>query len=106
MEQFILIDGDAVSFMPVFGLAIVTVTPGRVSGSGSGGPGDLIQGKRPCVEGDERGIIVPGCAYMSGQHSIPGVGTLKIERLAPDQVAQNTRFGGKRALLVGSMFAA
>ncbi len=104
MEQFILVDGDTVVFLPVFGLAIVTVMPGRITASG--GATDLIQGKRACVEGDERSVVVPGCAYFSGAHSIPGVGTLKIERLAPDQIAQNTRFAGRRALLVGAMFTA
>jgi hypothetical protein len=105
MEQFILVDGDTVMFLPVFGLAIVTVMPGRITASG--GATDLIQGRRACVEGDERSVVVPGCVYFSGAHSIPGVGTLKIDRLAPDQLAQNTRFGGKRALLVGTaMFTA
>jgi hypothetical protein len=108
MESFILLDGDTVMFLPAFGPAMVTVLPGRMTGSG-GSPGsasDLIQGRRPCIEGDERSVMVAGCSYMAGPHTIPGIGTIRIERLAPDQIAQSTRLGGKRALLVGSLFTA
>jgi hypothetical protein len=38
---------------------------------------------------------------MTPQYSIPGTGMLKIERLNPDQIATNTRIGGKRVLLKG-----
>ena len=34
MPDLVLIDGDVVTFLPVFGAAIVAALPGRISGSG------------------------------------------------------------------------
>jgi contractile injection system spike tip protein len=109
MEDFIVIDGDSVQFTPAFGPAIVIVQPGKITAGQVFPPASdafVIQGRRPCREGDEKSVSLPGCSYMTPQYSIPGTGTLKIERLNADQIATNTRIGGKRVLLKGSTFIA
>ncbi len=102
MSKLILIDGDQVIFQPSFGAATVVVQPGRLR---AGGPATL-GGKKICVEGDESQVAVPGCTYITAQHSIPGTGTLKIAALAGDQTARKTNTGGKPLLLQGSQFTA
>ncbi len=102
MSDFILVDGDTVTFMPSFGAAIVVVAPGTLSGSGPA----KIGGKAACVDGDETNVKVQGCAYTSGAFSTPGVGTLMIDALGGDQKAQRTKTGGKAVLLKGSTFTA
>jgi hypothetical protein len=98
----ILIDGDLANFMPTFSPAIVVVQPGQMKASGKA----TINGKKICVDGDEADLKVPGCQYMTPQYSIPGVGTLKIDRLASDQKAQHSMTGGKLVLLKGGNFTA
>jgi hypothetical protein len=102
MADFVLIDGDKAMFLPAFGQAIVTVKPGQLKGSGPG----TIGGKRICVAGDESSVSVPGCMYIAGPFSIPGSGTIKIDRLAGNQTAQKTNTGGKAVLLKGGNFTA
>lgn len=100
--DYVLIDGDQAIFQPTFGAATVAVQPGKLIASGPGTVGN----KPMCVEGDEGTVKVPGCIYMTPQHSIPGVGTLEIASLAGDQKAGKTQTGGKKVLLVGSNFNA
>lgn len=102
MSKLILMAGDKVVFLPAFGAAIVIVKPGKLQGSGPA----CIGGKKVCVVGDEARVNVPGCTYMTPQYSIPGVGTLKIAKLAGDQKAKKTRSGGKALLIMGSQFSA
>lgn len=102
MPDFILIDGDLANFMPNFGAAVVTVRPGVLEASGPA----TLNGKKLCVDGDEKQVSVPGCPYYTAQYSIPGTGTLKIEALAADQKAQKTSTGDKLVLLKGSLFTA
>lgn len=102
MADFILIDKDKANFMPNFGAAVVVVQPGTLKGSGS----VSLNGKKLCVEGDEKEVSVPGCSYMTPQFSIPGMGTLKIAALAGNQRATKTRTGGKAVLLKGGTFTA
>ena len=102
MTDFILMEGDKANFMPAFGAAVVVVQPGDLKGSGPA----TLSGKKLCVDGDEKQVSVPGCAYMTPQYSIPGTGTLKISGLAGDQKAKKTQTGGKVVLLKGSMFKA
>ena len=102
MPDFILIEGDKANFMPNFGAAVVAVQPGDLKGSGPA----TLTGKKLCVDGDEKKVSVPGCAYMTPQYSIPGTGTLKIASLAADQKAKKTNTGGKAILLKGSTFTA
>ena len=102
MPDYILIDGDIVQFMPAFGAAVVTVQPGKLQGSGPA----TLNGKKVCVAGDETKVSVPGCPYISGAFSVPGVGTLKIMSLAPNQKALKTKSGKKPVLLKGANFIA
>lgn len=102
MEDFILVDGDTVTFLPSFGAAIVVPQPGKLAGSGPA----TLKGKKLCVEGDEGDVSVAGCTYMTPQYCIPGTGTLKIASLAGDQKAKKTKTGGKAVLLKGKKFTA
>ncbi len=102
MSDTVLLDGDQVVFLPVFGAAVVAVQPGRLPGSGPA----TVQGKKVCVDGDEGRVQVPGCSYFTPSHPIPGTGTLKILALAPDQRAQHCQTGGKPMLLKGGQFQA
>ena len=102
MPDFILVDGDIVTFLPTFGAAMVVPLPGVLKGTGLA----TLNGRQLCVDGDEKKVTVPGCVYMSGPHVIPGVGTLKIDSLAPNQKALKTRTGGKPVLLKGLFFNA
>jgi hypothetical protein len=105
VSDFVLIDGDIVMFLPLFpqpSPAIVTVLPGKLEGSGPA----TIGGKKICVEGDEGKVKVSGCAYLTPQCPIPGVGELTIEALADDQKAGHTKTGGKPVLLKGTKFKA
>lgn len=102
MNKLLLIEGDKAIFLPTFGAATVVVQPGTMQASGPA----TIGGKKICVDGDESKVQVPGCMYVTAQHSIPGTGTLKIASLAGDQKAQKTKTGGKAVLLKGSQFTA
>ena len=59
MDDFILIEGDQVIFLPNFGAATVVVKPGQLKGSGP----CTLNGKKLCIVGDEAGVSVPGCTY-------------------------------------------
>jgi len=100
--DFVLIDGDKANFLPNFGAAVVVVKPGTLKGSGPG----TLNGKKLCVDGDEKQVSVPGCTYMTPQYCIPGTGTLKIDALAGNQKATKTQTGGKVVLLKGGSFTA
>jgi hypothetical protein len=102
MADFVLIEGDLAMFLPTFGAAIVVVRPGTLTGSGPA----TLDGKKVCVDGDEKNVSVPGCMYVAPPYVIPGTGTLKIAALAGDQKAQKSETGGKPVLLKGSMFTA
>ncbi len=102
MPDFILINGDKANFMPAFGPATVVVQPGTLMGSGK----SSLNGKKVCVDGDEKSAQVPGCMYMTPVYSIPGAGTLKIDALGADQKATKTNSNGKAALLKGGNFTA
>jgi len=102
MADFILMEGDQAIFLPAFGAALVVVQPGDLKGSGPA----TFNGKKMCVEGDEKDVSVPGVMYMTPQYSIPGTGTLKIDALASDQVATKTNTGGVALMLKGGNFEA
>lgn len=102
MSDLILVEGDKANFLPNFGAAIVVVKPGTLKGSGSA----TLNGKKVCVDGDEKQVSVPGCTYMTPQYAIPGTGTLKIAALAGNQKAKKTSTGGKAVLLKGGNFTA
>ncbi len=102
MTDFILIEGDKANFIPTFGAAVVTVQPGDLIASGPA----TLNGKKVCVDGDEKDVEVSNCPYFAGQYSIPGTGTLSIETLGNDQIADKTSTGNKAVLLKGSLFTA
>lgn len=102
MADLILIDGDQVIFDTAFPPANVVVQPGKFSATG----GATLNGKKICVDGDEKKVSVPGCTYVTPIYSIPGTGTLKIQSLAPNQKALKTATGGKKVLLKGAKFIA
>lgn len=98
----IIIDTDQAVFQPAFGAATVVVRPGIMKGTGK----TTLQGKFVCVDGDEKQLMVPGCMYTAGAFSAPGVGTLKIEALAGNQLTTKTKSGGKPVILKGATFTA
>ncbi|MBE9233718.1 hypothetical protein IQ231_19100 [Cuspidothrix issatschenkoi LEGE 03284] len=102
MSKFILLDDDKANFNPTFGLATVIVRPGDLKASGK----STLNGKKVCIDGDEKNVSVPSCVYTTPIHSIPGTGTLKIAALGGDQKAKKTNSGGKPVLLKGSTFTA
>lgn len=102
MSAAILVTGDLAVFAPDFGQAVVVVRPGTLAGSGVA----RHRGQPVCVEGDEARVQVPGCAYVAGNFSTPGVGTLEIQRLADDQTASAARSGGKPVLVAAGRFVA
>ena len=102
MADFILITGDKAMFNPAFGKATITVRPGDLIGTGK----DKINSKLVCVDGDEKKVTVPGCPYVTSQHTIPGMGMLFIQSLAGNQKAKKTKSGGKPVLLKGGEFKA
>ena len=103
MADFVLIEGDKANFLPNFGPAVVVVQPGTLQGSGPA----TLNGKKMCVDGDEKKVEVAGCSYVTPQYSsIPGTGTLKIAALAGNQKATKTSTGGKAVLLKGGNFTA
>ena len=99
-SDFILIDNDQAIFMPTFGPALVAVQPGQIKASGEA----TFEGTKVCIEGDEASVEVPGCSYMTPTYPIPGTGTLYIEALGFDQIAQHTHSNGGLVLLKGSIF--
>lgn len=102
MPDLVLIEGDRVVFMPVFGNALVVVQPGSLEASGPA----TLNDKKICIDGDEKKLSVPGCSYMAPPYVIPGSGTLKIAELGHDQKARKAKTGGKAMLLRGSKFTA
>jgi Contractile injection system spike tip protein len=102
MLDSILTAGDEAIFQPNFGKAIVVVLPGFLIGTGKA----KVQGKTIYVEGNEKKVIVPLCAYTSPPFVTPGTGRLSIESLDTSQTAERVKSGGKAVLLKGSTFTA
>ena len=98
----IILDGDEVNFISTFGLAIVQVKPGKIKASGK----TTVNGKKVCVEGDEKNVEVSGCSYMIPPFIVQGTGTLTIKQLVPDQLTQKAVSGNKPVILKGKLFIA
>ena len=79
--DLVITDGDEVKFLPNFGVAIVSVKPGKMVASGE----TTIKGKKVCVEGDEKSVEITDCSYISGAF-VDGKGTLTIKKLVPNQL--------------------
>lgn len=102
MENYI-VAGDQVIFLPVFTTATITPIPGVMVSSAVK---TRVTGKPVCLDGDEKKVIVPGVAYISGNFAIPGTGTLTIQQLNADQKSVKTKIEGKAPILLGTMFIA
>jgi hypothetical protein len=100
--DFIIKTGDQAIFNPTFPPATVVAAPGVITGSGQA----TLDGAMVCVQWDEASVVVAGVSYVSPPFAIPGVGTLTIAALGPDQVAQKTTYMKKPAILKGSKFTA
>lgn len=97
----VVVDGDMLQFMPMFGNRTVTPTgPARIMGTGHA----AINKKRVCILGDEKKVQVPA-TYMTASHPTPGQGMITIAALAGDQQTPPVR--SLAALIVkGSRFTA
>jgi hypothetical protein len=100
--DYVILSNDQAIFEPAFTPAIVVPRPGVITGSAT----DRSGGRTACAVGDEASVIVPGVAYTSGGFTTPGVGTLTILALGPDQQARQTTSGGRALILKGSQFRA
>ncbi len=89
-------------FLANFAPAVVAVKPFEMKASGE----HTLDGKKICIEGDEKEVEVPGCQYTSPIYPIPGTGTLKIAKLDKAQVAEKTQTAGTPAILMGDKFQA
>lgn len=103
MSNLIIIDGDVVNFLPTYGSAVVVPIPTTIAGSASK---TTVAGKAACLEGDEKDVQSAGCMYVAPPYVIPGTGTLKIDKLAGDQLTEKTKIEGKKVILHGSTFDA
>ena len=103
MSDLVIVDGDTVNFLPSFGAAIVVPIPTTIKGTASKTD---VTGKKTCLEGDEKDVQSAGCMYIAGANVIPGTGTLKIDKLASDQLTEKTKAEGKKIILHGTQFDA
>ena len=103
MDQIIR-TGDQAQFNPTFGAAILLAPAiGVITGSAA----TVTAAKMTaCVQGDEATVVVPGIPYMSGSFVTPGVCTLTIQALGPDQTSMKTKIGGKPVIVKGTTFTA
>ena len=94
--DFVIKTGDMAVFLPNFQAAMVVVIPGVMSGSGKFNVTKMVA----CIDGDEANVMVPGCAYVAPPYVIPGVGMLKIDSLAGDQLTKKTKTKAKKRGLI------
>ena len=99
--DYIVVNGDMVVFLPLFGAAIVGAPPGEIEGSGPA----MLGGEPICIEGDEASVEVANAPYIAAPY-LGGMGTLTIEELGGDQLTEKTTIDGTPALLVGDKFKA
>lgn len=101
-KKLIIIDGDQVNFNFLFGTAIIVPIPGKITGSGS----STLQGKKVCIEGDEKSVEVQNVRYIAPPYIVPGEGIVKVIELASDQVATKTSDSNTKVILKGAKFKA
>jgi hypothetical protein len=101
MVDSVLVDGDMVIFHSNFGIALVIAPPGQLQAQGK----TTINNKKVCIEGDEKNVSV-NATYTAGPYTIPGVGLLTIESLAPNQKTTTETDSGRALLLKGGQFTA
>ena len=100
MGDPIVITGDFAVFPTSCGGATLPPMRAPMAGTGRGS----VLGKRVCVDGDERKIMLSGVSYTTSTHTIPGVGALMIQALDPGQKSQKTKSGGKPVLIARGKF--
>jgi hypothetical protein len=100
--DFVIINGDQAIFDPSFAPATVIAPPGVMTGTAI----EKVNGLIACAVGDEASVVVAGAVYFTPSFPIPGVGTLTIESLAPDQKAVKGKSAGRVLILKGSKFRA
>jgi len=103
MPDRILRTNDKAIYYPPFGRAIVTVSPGTLTGTAKASKAVASQ---ICVDGDEKSAFVPGCPYVAPPYVIPGVGTLHVHQLKPDQLSKKTTSRGIKIMLKGVTYKA
>jgi len=101
MSEYLIVDGDALTFSTTFGANTVTVTgPAKISGSGEA----TVENKNICIVGDEKKVSV-FAAYVSSAYPVAGSGNLTIISLAADQQAIFVT-AATPVIVVGSQFNA
>lgn len=100
MADPIVVTGDFAVFPTSCGGATLPPMRAPMVGTGRG----AVLGKRVCVDGDERKILISGVSYTTATHTIPGVGALMIQQLAPAQKSKKTKSGGKPVLIATGKF--
>ena len=83
MSKLCIVHGDPVTFLPNFIDRVIVPVPTTINGTGMA----TIGGKKICIAGDEKKIIVSGVVYTSPAtgHTTPGSGILNEVTLQPDQ---------------------
>lgn len=100
MSGFVLIDGCAIVFDPMFGQRNVTLlAPASLQGNGAA----TVDGRRMCVVGDEKRMQWPAQYVIPGY--TPGSGMLSIETLDASQMAPCAT-SGSPLILQGRQFVA
>ncbi|MCB0375312.1 MAG: hypothetical protein KDD04_05275, partial [Sinomicrobium sp.] len=99
----IIIDGDEVEFSTI---ATLTLIPGKPKTQIKATGKTTLNGKKVCVEGDEKNVEITNCSYTMPPFTVPGSGTLKIKQLVPNQLTQKAASGNKRIILQGKLFIA
>jgi len=103
-QDFIVVDATMVTFLPTYPPAIVTPIPTTIKSSAAK---VKVCKKFVCLKGDEKSVKSMGCMYLAPPgYPIPGMGTLKVHKLASDQLTKNTKAEGKPLILKGMFFDA
>jgi hypothetical protein len=100
--DLVIITGDQAIFDPPFPPATVMAPPGVITGTAQ----ESVNKIKVCAEGDEGSVVVSGAVYFTPSHPIPGVGTLFIESLGPDQRAKKGKSTNRALILKGTKFRA
>ncbi len=101
MMSPIVVNGDELTFEPMFGDRQVTIIkPAVISGSG----GMTVANKKVCVVGDEEEVELKA-TYTTSIYTTKGTGTVTISRLNSDQQASNCT-NGAVLMTKGSKFDA
>lgn len=103
-QDWPVVDGTMVTFLPNFPPAITTPIPTTIKSSAKK---VKVCGKPVCLKGDEKSVKSMGVMYLAPPgYPIPGMGTLKVFKLAPDQLTKKTKAEGKPLILKGMFFDA